>query len=97
MKMLEQMRDSINEELEGAREYAEKYILNKAMGKPRAAAYKAMAQDELRHASHVYGFAVEDVEAIRRVHALSPEDEEMWERELKHYADCDAKIKMMLS
>ena len=30
-------------------------------------------------------------------YAMTPEAEEMWEHELKHYADCVAKIGMMLS
>lgn len=82
----------------GAAEYAEKYIENREMGKTtRASAYREMAKDELRHAGNIYGYAIEDIEAIKKVYSMSPEAEEMWEHELKHYADCVAKIGMMLS
>jgi hypothetical protein len=51
MKMLEKFMDHISGELEGAMEYAEKYIENKAKGNTmRANVFKEMAGDELRHA-----------------------------------------------
>ena len=97
MRILEKMIDHINEELDGAAEYAEKYIENRAMGKTaRASAYREMAKDELKHASTAYGYAIEDIEAIKRVHTMTPEAEEMWEHEMKQYANCMAKINMML-
>lgn len=98
MRIVKKMIDHINDELDGAAEYAEKYIENRAMGKTtRASAYREMAKDELRHAGNIYGYAIEDIEAIKKVYSMSPEAEEMWEHELKHYADCIAKIGMMLS
>ena len=39
----------------------------------------------------------DSIEAIKKVYSMSPEAEEMWEHELKHYADCIAKVGMMLS
>ena len=98
MRLIEKMIDHINDELDGAKEYAEKYIENRAMGKTtRASAFREMAKDELRHAGNIYGYAMEDIEAVKKVYAMPPEAEEMWEHELKHYADCVAKIGMMLS
>lgn len=81
MRIVKKMIDHINDELDGAAEYAEKYIENRAMGKTtRASAYREMAKDELRHAGNIYGYAIEDIEAIKKVYAMSPEAEEMWEK-----------------
>lgn len=98
MVMLDKLIDQIEDELDGARHYAEKYIENRAMGKnTRASTFREMAKDELRHAANVYGFAVEDVEAVAAVYTWSPEEEEKWAHCLKHYAVCVSRIGMMLS
>ena len=47
MKHIEKMIESIDEELDGAAEYAECYIKSKSRGhSSRAAKYKSMAEDE---------------------------------------------------
>lgn len=98
MRSIHMYIDHINEELEGAREYAEKYIDFKARGHTaRSNSYKSMAQDELRHAGMVYEFAAQDMEAIERIYTIPEELQEAWEHFGKHYADCTAKIKMMLA
>lgn len=98
MRMVHMYIDHIKDELDGAREYAEKYIDFKARGHSnRANAYKGMAQDELRHAGTVYEFAVQDMEAIGSIYTLPDDVAEAWDHFLKHYADCSAKIKMMLA
>lgn len=98
MKIMHKYIDHVNEELEGAKEYAEKYIDFKARGNTaRSNAYKSMAQDELRHASMVYDYAAQDMESIGRIYTMPEELLEKWEHFIKHYADCSAKIKLMLS
>lgn len=98
MKMVHRLIEGINEELEGAREYAEKYLHNKAMGNTaRASAYRQMAMDELGHASHAHSFALQDIEALKKVHPLTEECEAAWEKAKSHYAECVAKVKYMLN
>lgn len=98
MKIAHAYMEHVIEELEGAREYAEKYIDFKARGNAaRANAYKGMAQDELRHAGMVYEFAAQDMEAIGRIYTLPEDVQEKWDHMVKKYADCSAKIKMMLA
>ena len=51
MRSIKKYVDHINEEIEGAKEYAENYIEWKARGNiQRANSYRDMAQDELNHA-----------------------------------------------
>jgi hypothetical protein len=92
------MIEHIEEELEGAKEYAEKYIDCKARGNTtRASKYSEMATDELKHAVYIKDFAVADIEDIKKVYKLSVEDEEKWEHAHKKFAECMAIVKHMLS
>jgi predicted RNA-binding protein with EMAP domain len=98
MKHIEELIEEICEELDGACEYAEKYIKSKAQGHSlRATKYKSMAEDELTHAGNIKDFAGQDVEEIRRVFELPHEVEEKWERAIKHYAERVAWIRYMLN
>ena len=95
---MEKMIDAIEEELEGAKNYAEKYIENKAHGNmQRASVFKEMAMDELGHAAHIYDFSSQDISHIKDVHTLPTEVEEKWEHARKRYAECVGWIKQMLS
>ena len=96
--MIEKMIEHIEEELEGAKEYAEKYIENKAKGNTmRSSAFKEMANDELRHAERIHEFASRDMEDIMNVYSVSDEDMEKWEHFHKRYAHCVALVKHMLT
>lgn len=97
LKIIEKAIESVHEELEGAKEYAEKFIENKAIGNmARANKFKEMASDELRHASYMHEFAAMDIAAIEKVMPISGEDEEHWEKSKKKYAECMAWIRKML-
>lgn len=94
MRIIEKLIENIDEEIEGAWEYAERSIECKARGHmQRASRYKEMAHEELGHAAQIYEFAEADVEAIRKVHPLSVEDEEKWAHAVKKMHECIAKIK----
>ena len=98
MKLVHKFIEQIDEELEGAKEYAERYIENRAKGNSnRASKYKEMAGDELRHAGYVYDFAVMDVADIKKVYPMPIEAEEAWTHAMKHYAECVAMVKHMLT
>jgi hypothetical protein len=98
MKTLDRMIEHLEEEVEGAREYAEKYIDCRAKGNiPRANKYKEMAQDELKHAGYIRDFAIADAEGIKRVHTLTEEEEHKWEHSHKKLNDEIAMIQHLLS
>ena len=98
MKLVHKFIDQIDDELDGAKEYAERYIECRAKGNAsRAAKYKEMAGDELRHAGYVYDFAVMDIGEIKKVYPMPIEVEEAWDKAMKHYAECVAMVKHMLT
>lgn len=98
MRKLEKMIDDIHEEVDGAREYAEKYIESKAKGNiPRATRYKEMANDELKHANYIRDFAIADAESIKHVHTLTEEEVEAWERSHKRLNDEIAMVQHLIS
>lgn len=98
MKIIHKFIEHINDELDGAKEYAEKFIENKAKGNmARAARYKEISEDEMRHATYVKDMAVSDAEDILKVYTLPVETEEAWNHTLKHFAECMAMIRQMLS
>jgi hypothetical protein len=98
MKIIEKMIEDIEEELEGAKNYAEKYLENKARGNmQRASTFKEMSMDELRHAAHVYDFSMQDISHIKDIYTLPVNIEERWDHARKHYAECVGWIKQMLA
>lgn len=97
LHIIEKMIEDIMDEIDGAKEYAEKYIENRARGNvARSNKYKEMANDELRHAAYAHEFAMQDIEELKKVMEIPVEDEEKWERAHKKYSECTAWIKRML-
>ena len=97
LKIVDKMIESFQDELDGAKEYSEKYLENKAINNmSRAQKFKDMASDELRHASYMYEFAIQDMNELKRIYELPTEDQEHWKRALKRYAECMAWIKQTL-
>lgn len=98
MKHIEKLIESIDDELDGAAEYAECYIKAKSRGHSmRASKYKSMAEDELAHATNIKDFAAADVEEIKRVYSLPEDVEEHWEKAHKRFTERMALIKYMLN
>lgn len=98
MKMIEKMLDHVKDELEGAKDYAEKYLEHKARNdSARASKYKEMAMDELHHAATVHDFATADIDALKKIYPISLETEDKIQHMHKHFAECTAMVKHMLS
>lgn len=98
MKIINNLIEKIDEEVESAEDYADKFIENKAKGNmSRAQKYREMSTDELRHAENVRDFSIADMESVRRVYSPSEEDLEHWERSLHKINERIATIHRMLS
>lgn len=98
MKIVEKIKDAIMDELDGAKEYAEKYIEKKSYGDSmNASKFHEMAEDELKHARYMYEMGASRMAAIKKVHDLSAEDEELWSHIVKRYNECTTFVKMMIS
>lgn len=97
MKQIAEMVENIDEEIEGAKCYAETYLMCKASGSERASTYKQMAQDELNHATNLHKFVSEEIEKLSKVYEAPAEMQEKWNISHKKYIEKVAWIKQMLS
>lgn len=97
MRLIEKLVDNIDEELESAHEYAERYIYEKSRNNTSMASrYRDMAAQELEHALVIHNQAVEEIEKIKQVYKAPAEMEKKWEQSHSEYVDAMARIKTML-
>lgn len=97
MRAIEKLCEAITDELEGAKEYAEKYVEMKSFPETNfSQKYREMAYDELKHAGYMKEIAEKRIRDIGNVVTLNTEDEELWHRTQKKYHECVAIIKLML-
>lgn len=90
--------EHIEEEVEGAKDYAEKAVEAKAKGDMQTAAkYKSMAEDELRHAMTIHEMAVKEVNDLSKIVTPPVEMMEKWEHAHKKFVEEVAWVKQMLS
>jgi hypothetical protein len=98
MRLIKKYVDGIEEEVEGAKDYAENYVEAKAKGDmSKANRYKEMANDELKHASYLHEWAVNEIGAISKVYTPPAAMQEKWDKAHTHYVETVAWIKQMLS
>lgn len=98
MRIIEQYVEAIDDELEGAKEYAEKYVECKVKNDMHSAnRYKEMANDELKHAAYEHEWAVKEIEEISKVYTAPAEMMEKWEHAHKNYVEQVAWIRQMLA
>ena len=98
MRMIKMYVDAIDEEICGAKEYAEKYVECKAKGNmERANRYKEMANDELKHAMYQHEMAVTEIEHLSKVYTPPVKMQEAWDKAHKEYVEHVAWIKQMLA
>lgn len=98
MKSIKKYVEQIEEEIEGAQDYAERYVECKAKGNMnRANRFKEMATDELKHCGYIHEMAVQEIEEIRRVYTPPTEMLDKWDKAHKMYVEKVAWIKQMLT
>lgn len=97
MRKIQQLVDCIEEELEGAKDYAEMYLQLKAEGHGMQSRYKEMAGDELKHATYIHDYAVEQINLLRNVYTPPAEMEERWNKAHKEYVEKVAWIRQMMA
>jgi hypothetical protein len=98
MRSIKNYVEAIDEELEDAKDYAEKYVERKAKGDMQSAnRYKEMSSDELKHASYIHEWAVKEIDEISKVYTAPVEMQEAWEKAHKEYVEKTAWVKQMLA
>ena len=98
MKRIKDLVDTIDEELCGAKMYAEKYVEYKAKGDmQQAGKFKEMSNDELRHAAVIHDLAVKEIEELNKVFTTPQKMQDKWDKSHIHYVEKEAWIKQMLA
>ena len=98
MRIIKNLGEQLDEEIEGAKEYAEKYVECKAKGNMhRAKLYEEMANDELKHCGYIHEMAVQEIEDIKKVYTAPVDMQKKWEEAHKEYVEKVAWIKQMLA
>ena len=98
MKMIKNLIEQLDEEIEDAQMYAEKYVECKAKGNmQRANRYKEMANDELKHTNYIHEMAVQEIEELKKVYTAPVNMQEKWDKSHKEYVEKVAWIKQMLT
>lgn len=97
MRRIMEIIDKIDEELDNAKEYAEKYIEYKvAEDEIKEDIFKEMAQDELRHASFLHETLLKEIEMISKVFIAPEQIRKIWEESHKRFVEQKAWISQML-
>ena len=98
MKRIADFVTQIDEELEGAKCYAEEYLYRRASGDSSwASRYKEMASDELKHAGWVHDLAVAEIQKLGSVYQAPAEMQETWDKSHAKYVERAAWIRQMLA
>lgn len=98
MTRIKNLTDQIQEELEGAKGYAENYVEYKVKGNSTMAnRYKEMANDELKHAGYIHDEAVQAISELEKNITPPAEMLEKWRSAHKNYVDNAAWVKQMLT
>jgi ferritin len=97
MQIIKKYVEHMLDEIESAKEYAEKYIEFKSRGDlQKSTHFKEMASDELKHAMFFHGLATEEVERISKVYTPPVSMQEKWELDHKKYVEDVAILKQIL-
>lgn len=98
MRVIKNLVEAMDEEISGAKEYAEKYVEYKAKDDIQAATrYKEMANDELKHATYEHEWAVKKIDELSKIYTPPVGMQEEWDKSHKEYVEKVAWIRQMLS
>ena len=99
MRSIKKYVDQIEEELEGAKEYAENYLHLKAMKGDQAwvARYKEMANDELKHSTYLHELVVKEIGDLGKDFTAPQAMQERWSEAHRKFVEDAALVKQMLS
>ena len=98
MKRIQEYVEKIDEEINDAKDYAEKYLYYKALNtNPKwTKYYMQMANEELQHATYIHDMAMEEIAMLDKVYKPTEEMEKSWNTSHIQYVDRVAWIKKML-
>lgn len=97
MRKIQELVEMVDEELCGAKTYAEKYLELRAFNDTAfASKFKTMAYDELNHAMTLHDYAIEQIQSLNRVYTAPQKMQEKWDKSHAKYVEKTAWIRQML-
>lgn len=97
MKVIQEYVWKIADEIEDAKDYAEKYLYHKAYNNTKYAKYYSeMANDELKHATYIHEIATETIAKLETTYKPTEEMRETWNKSHAEYVEKVAWIQQML-
>ena len=88
MTHIKKFVEAIDEEIEDAKEYAEKYVEFRVKEDiPKANKYKEMANDELKHATYLHDMAAKEIQDLSRIYTPPVDMQEKWDKSHKEYVE----------
>lgn len=98
MKRIKELVEHIDEELCGAKQYAEMYVERKADGDTNwANRFHGMAEDELKHAEYIHEYAMMEINRIGTIFKAPEDMQKKWDEAHKCYVEKAAWIRLMLT
>lgn len=98
MKAIKKLVDRIDEELQDAQAYAEKYVEEKVEGmNDWANNFRMMSEEELGHAMKMHEYTMNKIEKLKQVYTPTQDMLDKWETAHKDYVDRVAWIRQMLA
>lgn len=97
MKIIAEYVDHIDDELDGAKDYSEKYLYQKSLGNTKDAnLYREMATDELKHTAYLHDMASNEIKRLRETYQPTQVMQEVWDKSHTRYVEKTAWIRKML-
>lgn len=98
MRKIKELVGRIDDELNSAEEYAEKYIEYKADGdSSMASKFMEMASQEMSHANTMHDIAVKEIEKVSAVFNAPADMREKWDKSHAEYIQRASRIKSMIN
>ena len=98
MTKIKKLVEHIEEEICGAKDYAEKYVEYKARGNTQwATKFKEMANDEIKHAGYLHDLTIQEIETLSKVYTPPVEMQKKWDEEHNEYVEKAAWVKQILT
>jgi len=97
MRTIMELVEMIDDELAGAKTYAEKYVELKSRGDEWSSRFHKMSDAELEHATYIHDFTIDEIDRLEKVFKPTSAMKEKWQKSHQEYVEKMAWIRQMLS
>lgn len=97
VKAIAELIDLMDDELENAKEYAERFIMMSTNNDDYAKKFKTMSEESLNHSTIIYTLIVREINKLKAAYTPPVKMKEFWKQKEEKYIEKSAWIKQMLS